>query len=190
MVYYGLKPHWSKELPPRGNSGDGRRLRQVLALMPMDHSVLHALRQWPHMSWWWEPIPGTGCKGEQMWQMCELINGTKLSPQPSGLFPHDLSALAHLDHPETTVHFWNQMFPRESWLLFLSCSLRLSQSNVLRLWWRNKRKIPSLRCCGESHSGTENTESADTRSLYYGCLNSEHRWNILDRPIRIQVTSL
>lgn len=66
----------------------------------------------------------------------------------------DLSAPAHLDHPETTVHSLNQMFPRESWLLFVSCSLRLSQSNVLQLWWKNKRQILSLRCCGKAHGGT------------------------------------
>lgn len=75
---------------------------------------------------------------------------------PLACLLHDLSAPAHLDHPETTFHFLDQLFPRESWLLFISCSLRLPQSNALQLWWRNKRKILYLRCCGQAHSGTEN----------------------------------
>lgn len=79
------------------------------------------------------PYLGQATKEDKCGKMCELINGTKLTHNPLACFLHDLSVPAHLDHTETTVHFLNQMFPRESWLLLISYSLRLSQSNVLQL---------------------------------------------------------
>lgn len=130
--------------------------RQVLVLMPMNPPVLlHVLQAMaPDVMVMGSPSLGQATKEDKCGKIWELINGTKLTHNPLACFLHNLSAPAHLDHPETTVHFLNQMFLRESWLLLTSCSLRLSQSNVLQLWWRNKRKILSLKCCGEAHSGT------------------------------------
>lgn len=44
-VYYGLKPHWSKKIPPRGNTGDWRRLKTSSGLDAHEqHELLHALQ--------------------------------------------------------------------------------------------------------------------------------------------------
>lgn len=161
MVYYGLKPHWSKGFLPRGNSGD-RRLKTSSSFDAHETQCFYMYcRQWPQCRADGRPIPGTGYKGGQMWQDVWVDKWHKARPTTLWLFPSP----AHLDHPEAAVFFLNQMFPRESWLLFFSCSLSSPKSNVLQFWSRNKRKILPLRCCGEAHSGTENTECADTRRL-------------------------